>query len=73
MEENYDLKPVRRIFSRIGMAFCAILILGTVLQLGFILIPAAIWGEDNWLATSSWGLWISTFLPLLLVVYFKRP
>lgn len=64
MEEIYDLKPVRRIFSRIGMAFCAILILGTVLQLAFVLIPAAIWGEDNWLATSSWGLWISTFLPL---------
>ena len=62
-----ELKPVRKVFSRIGLAFCAILVLATVLQLLFVLVPQLLWGEDNWLATSSWGLWIVTFVPLYCI------
>lgn len=64
MDETYELKPARKVFSRIGLAFCVILIAATALQFAFVLIPAAIWGKDNWLATSSWGFWLSTFVPL---------
>jgi len=62
-----ELKVTRREFSRIGLAFCAILVLATVLQLLFVLIPRLLWGEDNWLATSTWGIWIVTFVPLYCI------
>ena len=66
-ESTYELKPVRKIFSRIGLAFCAILVLATALQLLWVLIPTAIWGENNWATDSSWGLWIGTFVPLYCI------
>lgn len=64
MDELYDLKPARKVFSRIGLAFCAILAVATVAQLAWVLIPQLIWGEDNWMATSSWGFWLTSFVPL---------
>lgn len=59
-ETAYDLKPARKVFSRIGLAFFVILVLATVLQALLIAIPPIY----NWMRSSSWGLWIGTFLPL---------
>lgn len=66
-EMMYDLRPARRVFSRIGFALSAILVIATVLQLVVFLVPELIWGEDNWMNTSSWGMWIGSFLPLYAV------
>ena len=59
---TYNCKGVRKVFSRIGFAFTAILVVATVLQL---LVFSA--GEDSWVYTSSWGMWIGSFLPLYAV------
>lgn len=66
-ETTYDLKPARKAFSRIGLALCAILVIATLLQVLWFSIPQLIWGEDNWLSSSSWGKWLGSFLPLYLV------
>ena len=63
MEET-TLLPARKTFSRIGLALCAILVIATVLQLFWFGVPTIIWGENNWAASSSWGMWIGTFAPL---------
>lgn len=65
-EISYDLGAARRAFSRIGLAFCAILVISTVLQVLWFAVPTAIWGEDNWLLSSSWGVWLGTFIPVYL-------
>lgn len=65
-ETSCDLTQARRTFSRIGLALCAILVITTLLQILWIVVPKAIWGEDNWMATSSWGIWLGTFIPLYL-------
>jgi membrane protease YdiL (CAAX protease family) len=62
-EPNYDLSSPRKAFSRIGLAFCTIVAVTTVLQVLWILIPRLIWGKDNWIETSSWGMWLGTLIP----------
>lgn len=64
---SYDIKPTRKVFSRIGIALSVILIVATVFQVLWGLIPALLWGEDNWWSSSSWGLWLSTFAPIYLI------
>jgi len=66
-EQTYDLKPARKAFSRIGLAFSAILVVATVCQLLWIFIPELIWGEENWTNSTSWGMWIGTFAPLYAI------
>lgn len=66
-ETSYDLAPARRVFSRIGSALCALLVIATVLQVLWVTVSTMIWGEDNWLTASSWGKWIGSFAPLYLV------
>lgn len=63
-EPNYDLSSPRKTFSRIGIAFCTILTVTTVLQVLWILIPRLIWGKGNWIETSSWGMWLCASIPL---------
>ena len=63
-ETTYDLLPARKAFSRIGLAFCAILVIATVLQVLWVAIPTAIWGEDNWATSTSWGMWLCASIPL---------
>ncbi len=63
-ESHYDLTSARKAFSRIGMAFCAILVITSVLQVLWVAIPAAIWGEDNWATSTSWGMWLCASIPL---------
>lgn len=66
-ETSYELAPARKTFSRIGLALTAILVIGTVLQTLWFVIPSVIWGADNWMTGSSWGIWIGSFAPLYLV------
>lgn len=64
MEEIYDIKTPRRSFSVSGFALIAVMIVGTLLQFALVYLPPMIWGENNWLSTSSTGFWIMTFLPI---------
>lgn len=66
MEEN-NIRTEGKIFSRIGWAFSAILVITTALQTLWIIVPDLIWGEENWFTGSSWGIWLATFLPMYLV------
>ena len=63
-ESHYDLAAARKAFSRIGLAFCAILVITWVLQVLWVTIPTAIWGEDNWATSTSWGMWLYASIPL---------
>ncbi len=66
-ESTYSPAPAKKVFSRIGLALCAILAITFVVQLILLTVPMIIWGENNWMSTSSWGMWLSTFIPLYLV------
>lgn len=65
MEENtVQFKPVRKTFSIIGFSLCIYIIVGIVMQLVFAKVPGLIWGYDNWYYNTSWGQWISSFVPM---------
>ncbi len=64
---NGELKTARKTFSRIGLALTVILLTATALQLVWVIVPRLLWGKDNWFATSSWGLWLGTFVPMYLI------
>ena len=64
---NGELKTARKAFSRIGLAFSTVLLVSTALQVAWIIVPELIWGEDNWLNNSSWGLWLSAIIPMYLI------
>ena len=66
-EPVFFIKPVRKNFSRIGWALSTILLAGAVAQLLMMYVPMWLWGPDNWLSTSSWGLWITLFAPMYFV------
>lgn len=66
-ESLCEIKPVRKVFSRIGLALCVILVVTSVLQILWGVIPTLIWGEGNWLTSSSWGMWLGTFVPIYLI------
>ena len=59
--------PRRQVFSRIGWAFTAILVITSVLQILLAVVPALIWGEDNFVTGTTWGMWLVTFVPMYLV------
>lgn len=64
MEERvYDYSSARRVFSRVGFALLALLVITTGLQSLWFFLP----GEDSWMVNSSWGYWLGSFLPLYLV------
>lgn len=66
-ETTYDFASAKKVFSRIGLALSAILAIATALQILWFSIPAEIFGEDSWTSTSSWGMWLGTFLPLYMI------
>ena len=68
-EEPFDLKRAKRSFSRIGLSLFIIFIAASALQALFSALPPLIWGEDNFLSTSSWGLWIITFVPMYAIAF----
>lgn len=66
-ETLFDNKSIRRIFSRIGFSLCVMLVISVVLQLLWVNIPVLFLGTENWFTSSSWGLWIGSFVPLYLI------
>ncbi len=65
MEENTrNFKPVRKTFSIIGFSLCVYIAVGIVMQLVFVNVPGLIWGYDNWYYNTTWGQWISNFVPM---------
>lgn len=67
-EPIYDLKRARKGFSRIGLAFSAILALGIAVQaLAMFLVSVS--GVDAAVRESDWFLWLMSFLPLYLIAF----
>lgn len=66
-ETLQDLKPIKKVFSRIGFSLCAVLVLNTFLQLVLSGFLQAVLPEDHWLSTTSWGMWLVSFVPLYCV------
>ena len=64
MDANLDS---RKAFSRIGWALTVILLLSSLLQGLWFAIPEIVMGKGNWFSTSSWGLWLGTFVPIYLI------
>lgn len=58
-EETFDLKPVRRVFSRVGLSLFVISAAAIILQLLWFQVPGIL--------DSSWGMWLGTFVPLYVV------
>lgn len=68
MEYNtFDFTSARKRFSKLGAILCVILILAVLAQVAVVVIPVKLWGGDNWLLTTSTGMWVSTFAPLYLI------
>lgn len=65
--EAYDLKPVRKAYSRIGWSLCAIFAAVLIAQLVLKLVFKTFWPDGCWLTTSSTGTWILTFVPQYLI------
>lgn len=55
-DETFDLKPVRKVFSRIGLSLFVISAVAIILQLIWFRIPGVL--------DTSWGIWLGTFVPL---------
>ncbi len=68
-EATYDLIPAKKAFSRTGWAMSAILALAALLQVLWFGISLGVFGEEHWLNSSSWGMWLGTFLPMYLVAF----
>jgi len=66
-EVIYDLKPAKKVFSRIGLALFLILALSTGVQLLMVPIISLIVGDSSWLVTASWGIWVATFVPIYAI------
>lgn len=66
-EMLYDLKGAKRTFSRIGFALAAILAVGMAAQVVISAVILAIFGLNSSALSSSWMMWLLTFLPLYLI------
>jgi membrane protease YdiL (CAAX protease family) len=67
MEEKIiDLKTPKKAFSTIGFALCVYIAVGILVQLAFVNLPGLIFGYDNWYYNTTWGQWISSFVPMYL-------
>ena len=65
----YNLKQPRKAFSRIGFALSAIVAVAFAAQFALAYIPGWIWGNDNWLDTTSWGFWIKSLVPMYVFAF----
>lgn len=64
-----DYAVAKKTFSKLGLALLAILCTGFLAQIAMVMVPLWIWGEENWLLTSSTGMWICTFAPLYAAAF----
>ena len=66
-EMIYDLNGAKRSFSRIGFALAAILVVGMVTQVAISAVILVFLGSNSSVLSSSWVMWLLSFLPLYLV------
>ncbi len=66
-EMIYDLNGAKRSFSRIGFALAAILVVGMVTQVVISAVILVFLGSNSSVLSSSWVMWLLSFLPLYLV------
>ena len=66
-EMIYDLNGAKRSFSRIGFALAAILVVGMVTQVVISAVILVFFGSNSSVLSSSWVMWLLSFLPLYLV------
>ena len=66
-EINCNEKGTRKIFSRIGLALSTIFVVSTILQALWFGVFEQIPGIGSWLADSTWGMWLGTFVPMYLI------
>lgn len=64
-----DCKPVRKAFSGIGWALCAIIAATFAVQLVLKLVINTFWPDGCWLTDSSTGMWLLTFVPMYLIAF----
>lgn len=64
---NCNEKGTRKTFSRIGLALSTIFIVSTILQALWFGVFEQIPGIGNWLADSTWGMWLGTFVPMYVI------
>ena len=62
-----DLKPIKKVYSRIGMSLLAILGIVLLVQSLALGIVETFWPDGCWLTDSSTGMWLLTFVPQYLV------
>lgn len=67
--EQVDCKPVKKAFSGIGWALCAIIAATFAVQFVLKLVIKAFWPDGCWLTDSSTGMWLLTFVPMYLIAF----
>lgn len=66
-ETTYDFIPAKRAFSRVGLAMSAIVLISTVLQVLWFVVPGILLGPGDPVTNSSWWLWLGTIVPLYMI------
>lgn len=64
--ENMDTKQAKKVFSRIGLALAAIVVVSTVVQVLWFSVPGIVFGENDRLSGSAWWMWLGTVASMYL-------
>lgn len=67
MSEQTTLINPKKVFSRIGFALCAVILISSIAQVAFIAAGLLITGSNAWYLENSYGFWLLSFLPLYAV------
>lgn len=65
-EYTYEERPARKVFSRVGLGLCVILLAALGAQLLWFALPELIPGIQ-WLSAESWWTWLGIGVPMYLV------
>ncbi len=66
-ERRVDLKKAKKAFSRIGLAFCTVILVVNVVQIAFMLV-LALMNKSNFIETTT-GMWILSMVPLYVFAF----
>lgn len=62
-----NVKPIKKVYSRIGWSLCLILVSLLAVQTLISWILKTFWPNGCWLTESSYGMWLLTFVPQYLI------
>lgn len=65
--ETFDLRPIRKVYSRIGWSLCTIIVAMLAVQLLLSAVLKLFWPNGCWLTDSSTGKWLINFVPQYLI------